>query len=482
MRKIIFIEPKSPNLHIFSKFLLPRLGIFILGSIVKEKGWDVEVIVEESQKIDFDKIRNADMVGISTITSTAPRAYAIADKIRSMDIPVIMGGPHVTFLPDEALEHADFVIRGEAEEAIISFIDTWENGNNFSKVPNLSFPSDGKILHNPVKPLQRSLDMNPFPDFSLSKFIRKKIAGKITIPVQTSRGCPFHCSFCSVTGMFGKVYRFRSTENVIEELRHYDSNKNTIFFYDDNFTANRKRAKQLLKRMIEEKLNFKWSTQVRVDIAKDLELVGLMKKAGCHTVYIGMESVNPESLKSIKKHQTVEEMAQAMHILHKQNIHVHGMFVYGFDDDDWQTVKETIRFAKKAKFSSTQFMILTPLPGSEFYNKVTQERRIEFNDWALYDAQHAVFKPKRLSLYELQRAQIFSHSKFYSLIEVIRRAMSFAWVEFAIAVYARNLNRLWQKQNKKFLKVMDLYRPKKKAKIRIDYQEPARFKEEIIFE
>jgi radical SAM superfamily enzyme YgiQ (UPF0313 family) len=479
MHKFIFIEPKSPNLHVFSQFSFPRLGIFILGAIVKKLGWDVEIIVEQSEKIDFEKIRNVDMVGISTITPTAPRAYAIADKIRSFGIPVIIGGPHVTFLPDEALEHADYVIRGEAEEALISFIEKWENGKNFSEVPNLSYQSNGKPVHNPLQPLARSLDVNPFPDFSLSKYARKKLAGMIAIPVQTSRGCPYHCSFCSVTGMFGKAYRFRSAENVIEELRHYDSKKNTIFFYDDNFTANRKRAKVLLQRMIDEKLNFQWSTQVRVDIAKDIELVRLMKKAGCHTVYIGMESVNPESLKSMKKQQTVEEMNRAMQMFREERIHVHGMFVYGFDDDDWQTVKETVRFAKKAKFCSTQFMILTPLPGSEFYDQVIQENRIQFHDWALYDAHHAVFKPKRLSLFELQRAQIFSHSKFYSVIEIIRRAMTFAWVEFAIAVYAHKINRLWLKQNKPFMKVMDLFRPKTETKIMIDYRELVRLDEEV---
>ena len=342
MRKIIFIEPKSPNLHIFSQYPLPRLGIFILGAIVKENGWDAEVIVEQSQKIDFEKIKNVDMVGISTITSTAPRAYAIADKIRSFGIPVIMGGPHVTFLPEEGLEHADFVIRGEAEEALISFIETWENEKNFSNVSNLSYKVRNKIIHNPLKPLLRSLDENPFPDFSLSQYVGKKMGGKTILPFQTSRGCPFNCSFCSVTGMFGKAYRFRSTENVIEELRRYDHNKNTIFFYDDNFAANRKRAKELLQAMIREKLMFKWSTQVRVDIAKDPELVSLMKEAGCHTVYVGMESVNPASLKSMKKLQTVEEMAQAMQVFHQNRIHVHGMFIYGFDDDDWHTVKETV--------------------------------------------------------------------------------------------------------------------------------------------
>jgi radical SAM superfamily enzyme YgiQ (UPF0313 family) len=279
--------------------------------------------------------------------------------------------------------------------------------------------------------------------------------------------------------MFGKAYRFRSTENVIEELHRYDYKKNTIFFYDDNFTANRKRAKELLQRMIKEKFKFQWSTQVRVDIAKDPEIVRLMKKAGCHTVYVGMESVNPKSLKSMKKQQTVEEMVQAMQIFRRERIHVHGMFVYGFDDDDWHTVKETVRFAKKVKFSSTQFMILTPLPGSEFYDRVRRENRIQFHDWALYDAHHAVFKPKRLSLFELQRAQIFSHSKFYSFMELIRRAISFAWVEFAIAVYARKINRLWQKQNKTFLRVMDLCRSKKDTKIKIDYQERVQIENEV---
>jgi radical SAM superfamily enzyme YgiQ (UPF0313 family) len=230
--------------------------------------------------------------------------------------------------------------------------------------------------------------------------------------------------------------------------------------------------------MIEEKFKFKWSTQVRVDIAKDPELVKLMKKAGCHTLYIGMESVNPRSLKSMKKQQTVDEMAQAIRVLHRQGIRIHGMFVYGFDEDDWSTVKETVKFAKRAKLSSTQFLLLTPLPGSEFYSQVTGEKRIQFHDWSLYDAHHAVFKPRRLSLFELQWAQIFSHTKFYSFREVIRRAMVFAWVEFAIAVYARKINRLWLKQNKTFLKVMDLFRSKKGIEIKIDYQERVRLEDE----
>ena len=468
---MIFIEPKAPNLHIFSQFALPRLGSFILGTMMKQRGWDVEVIVEEIHKIDYSKIKSADLVGISTITSTAPRAYAIADKIRQLNVPVIMGGPHVTFLTEEALEHADFVVRGEGEQALMAFIDVWETNRDFSNVPNLSYKTEDVTINNPIRPYLENLDTIPFPDASLLEKSSRSVAGKRVIPVQTSRGCPFDCSFCSVTGMFGKKFRYRSKENILAELRQYNSKNNDIFFYDDNFTANRKRAKELLRAMIDEKFKFKWSTQVRVDIAKDLELVHLMKKAGCHTVYIGFESVNPESLKSMQKGQTVQEMKQAIKILRKHKIYIHGMFVYGFDDDDWNTVKSAVKFARKNRLNSTQFLILTPLPGSEFYKKMESEKRIRFYDWNLYDAHHVVYQPAQFSLLELQRAQIYSHKRFYSMKESIKKLLTGKWIDIIVAHYARNLNRLWKKKNKMFLKVVYLLTPDRRTSISIDYKE-----------
>ncbi len=471
MSKIVFIEPKAPNLHIFSRFPLPRLGIIILGTMMKNRGWEVDVFVEEMREIDFESMKSADLVGISTITSTAPRAYALADRARELGIPVIMGGPHVTFLADEALEHSDFVIRGEGEQTLMAFIDAWEKDSDFSEIPNLSYRSGGETIHNPLLPQVKDLDQIPFPDLSLLQSTRRGIAGLSSIPVQTSRGCPFDCSFCSVTSMFGRQYRFRSTENIIEELRRYNNRKNLIFFYDDNFTADRKRVKELLETMIREKFKFKWTTQVRADVAKDLELVRLMKKAGCHTLYIGFESVNPESLKAMKKRQTVEEISSAIKILRKHRINIHGMFVYGFDEDDWKTVKRTVKFAKKTRLNSTQFLILTPLPGSEFFDKVSKENRIQFHDWALYDAHHVVFKPARFSLFDLQRAQIFSHKRFYSTIEMVRRFLKGKWFDLGIATYARNLNRTWQKKNETFIRAIQLLKSKKGAKISIDYKE-----------
>jgi radical SAM superfamily enzyme YgiQ (UPF0313 family) len=275
--------------------------------------------------------------------------------------------------------------------------------------------------------------------------------------------------------MFGKKYRFRSTENIIEELRRYDRRGNSVFFYDDNFTANRDRAKDLLQAMIRERFKFTWTTQVRADVAQDIELVRLMKKAGCHTVYIGFESVNPESLDAMKKKQTVADLIQAARVLHRHRIHIHGMFVLGFDEDDWKTVKKTVRFAKKARLSTTQFLILTPLPGSEFYNRMEAENRLRFRDWALYDAHHAVFQPARFSLLDLQRAQIFCHKKFYSLKQMARKLVAGEWIGLAVAHYARRLNRMWKRRNKTFLKVVALLKPRPGgARISIDYRENIR--------
>ena len=471
MKKIIFIEPKAPNLHIFSQFPLPRLGSYILGGMMRRRGWEVDIIYEEQKDIPWDEMNSVEIAGISTITSTAPRAYAIADRIRSMGIPVIMGGPHVTFMPDEALEHADFIIRGEGEKALMAFIDAWEKDKDFSEVPNLSFKQEEKSVHNPMHAPISDLDKIPFPDFSDFFIHGKEIAGHKIIPIQTSRGCPYDCEFCSVTAMFGRKYRFRSTENIIQELRQYNHRKNVIFFYDDHFTANRKRTKALLESMIKEKFKFKWSTQVRADLARDAEMVKLMKKAGCHTLYIGLESVNPRSLSEMKKKQTVEDVLHAVKIIKRNRIHIHGMFVYGFDEDDWATVKKTVRFAKRSGLSSTQFLILTPLPGSRFFYKMINQERILFKDWALYDAHHVVFQPARFSLFGLQKAQIFSHKKFYSRFRIVPKVIRGKWVDLGLAHYARNLNRMWQKKNKTFLKVVDLLTTKKEAKIKIDYQQ-----------
>ena len=315
MPKIVLIEPKAPNLHIYSQYKIPRLGPILLGTMMKERGWEVEVVFEEVKAIDFETLKAADLVGISSITSTAPRAYALADKLRQAGVPVVMGGPHVTFLAEEALEHSDFVIRGEAEHTLMAFLDAWETDQDYSQVPSLSYKPNGKTVHNPTSQDSIDLDDLPYPDVSLFPWSLDQIGGLLSIPVLTSRGCPFQCAFCSVTGLFGRKYRFRSTENVIGELRRYNQPKNHVFFYDDNFAANPKRLKELLRAMLQEGIQFTWSAQVRIDIAQDEELLSLMKQAGCLIVFIGFESVNPQSLQAMKKGQTLADMKTAIKLI-----------------------------------------------------------------------------------------------------------------------------------------------------------------------
>ncbi|MBI5326843.1 MAG: radical SAM protein [Deltaproteobacteria bacterium] len=454
MKKIIFIEPKPPDFHIFSRMPLPRLGTVLLGTILKQNGYIVKSYVESVGELELEDVLTADAVGISTITSTATRAYEIARIVRKAGIPVFMGGPHVTYLPDEALESCDYVLRGEADESIVDFIKALETGAGFEAIPGLSYKKDGQTIHNKTASYCKDLDMLPCPDFSIVKGLEKEARKHLEItPIMTSRGCPFDCSFCSVTGMFGHKYRFRSKEKVIEELQLHKDNDGGwgVFFYDDNFTADKKRTKELLRLMIEKNLTPKWTAQVRVDVAKDPELLDLMKRSNCHTVYIGLESVNPETLKAYNKKQSVEDIETCIKTLHEYGIRIHGMFVFGSDNDTVETINQTVAFAKKNDLESVQFMILTPLPGTGFFREMEKQNRFISKDWSLYDAHHVVFEPKKLTYHELQAETLKATTRFYSIGQIIKRAVKLHMFNVSIKLYGRNLTKKWAKKNQYFL-------------------------------
>lgn len=469
--RIVLIEPKAPNLHIFSGMSLPRLGTILLGTIARDLGWDVEVIIEEQHPVDWRTVREADLVGVSTITSTAPRAYAIADRAREYGTPVIMGGPHVTFLPEEALGHCDWVMIGEGETAFPLFLETLRSHGDWTKVPNLAWRQGGELRRSEANVPFVELDSLPAPDFSLVKGETLYMSGKRVVPVQTSRGCPFDCSFCSVTGMFGRKFRYRSVEMIMEELRELDDGRTFVFFYDDNFMANTRHARELLDAMEREEFRFTWSAQVRADLARDPEMVARMKRAGCHTVFIGFESVNPATLKTIRKKASVDDMTRAAQVFRHNGINVHGMFILGLDDDDRKTVRQTVRFAKRNLISTAQFLILTPLPGTSQYEELKREGRILFGDWSLYDAHHVVYRPKNFTVAALQRAQITAHRAFYSVRETVRRALRLRIVDVVIAHYARGLNRNWRRKNRTFLKLLNLLKPRRDAAITADFRQ-----------
>ncbi|MCK5235463.1 MAG: B12-binding domain-containing radical SAM protein [Deltaproteobacteria bacterium] len=454
MKKIRFIEPKSPDVHVFTRAAIPRLGTVLLGTTLQEAGYDVKCYVEEVADMDLEDVLTADAVGISCITSTSMRSYEIAKLLKSTGIPVFMGGPHVTFLPDEALKYCDYVLKGECDDLILDFMKALETGEGLDDIPGLSYrDKNGEIHHNNAPTFCKDMDTIPAPDFTLVKGLEcggfKKFA---VTPVMTSRGCPYDCSFCSVTSMFGQKYRFRSTDNVMNELRrNKEGGGKWVFFYDDNFTADRKRTKVLLQRMIDEKITPNWTAQIRVETAKDTELLDLMRRSGCHTVYIGFESVNPKTLELYNKKQSVEDIQNCIRILHDNKIRIHGMFVFGSDEDDIETIHQTVTFAKKNNLESVQFLILTPLPGTKMHDDLASQNRIVSRDWSLYDAHHVVYEPKHMTYYELQHETLKASRQFYSIGQIVKQAFQFDTFSVVIKAYGRRMTNHWIHKNQYFI-------------------------------
>jgi uncharacterized radical SAM superfamily protein len=303
-----------------------------------------------------------------------------------------------------------------------------------NEIRGLSFrTAEGGIVHNPGRELIQDLDSGPIPDFSLVyNWNKAKVA-----PIATSRGCPFACRFCSVIPMFGRKYRFKSIERVISELKAVGAGVNHVFFIDDNFAANKERTKTLLRAMKENNIGIEWSAQVRTDVAKDPELVRLMEESGCFSVFVGFESINPNTLKLYNKGQIVDDIDNCIGLLKKHSINIHGMFVLGSDTDDIQTIRSTQKYAQKLDIDSIQFMMLTPLPGTPVFEEMKEQGRLLHTDWSKYDAHHAVFEPKLMTAYELHVETLRSMGRFYSWSAILRNLYQFDFFYAVVGLYGR---------------------------------------------
>jgi anaerobic magnesium-protoporphyrin IX monomethyl ester cyclase len=446
--RIRLIEPEPPGMNVFSKVMLPRLGLPAIGASLMAQGHDVAVYVPQFAPIDWDDVFASDLVGISTTTSTATAGYQFADEVRAHGIPVVIGGPHVTFMADEALQHADYVARGEGGEAFMAeLIESLHGTRELATISGLSFMRDGEAVHNEARERCADLDTLPFPDLKLIKG-HEKLS---TTPIMTSWGCPFGCNFCSVTAMFGRKYRFRTPENIIAEIREKAPEK--IFFYDDNMAADKTRLKVLLRMMIDEGLAVPWSAQVRTDVVRDTELLALMQESGCKRVYLGLESVNQATLDRFHKSQSVDDIVKAIKTLHEYGVNSHGMFVLGADDDTKQTLRDTVTFALKHHIDTVMLNILTPLPGTVQFQEMEEQGRIFDKRWHLYDAHHVVFTPKQMTAYELQREVLRAYARFYSKRQWLKLLVTFRFTKLLFHGWGMWIIRNWRKdeRNKAFM-------------------------------
>ena len=421
--KVLFVEPRGAFSNVFDKFMtIPLLGPVYLATIAEKAGFEVSIINENivNRKVAPKELESADILCVSSMTATIIRGKEIAREYRKIRSKAgkkahsIIGGIHASMIPEDVINDFDQVFVGEAENQIIDLL----SGKLKNKVVF------GSRIEN--------LDALPIPNYRLLKDWEKM---KV-IPVMTSRGCPFNCTFCSVTEMFGRGYRVRSVDKVMEELEPFKDK--IIFFADDHFVVNKKRTNEMLDKIKNSNFRGKWSAQLRTEVSKDISLVQKMKNSGCSTVYIGFESINPESLKEMRKSQNVEDIRRSIDIFRKNGIFVHGMFMFGSDSDKKDIFKATSDFCLRSGITSVQYLIITPLPGTEFYRKIEGENRLLHKNWEYYDAMHVVFQPKNLSPRELQQGMIDSFSDFYSYTRGINEALNAVW-ESAVALF-RNIH------------------------------------------
>lgn len=399
LTKVVLVEPTGSYSNVYARYMtIPMLGPVYLGTIAKRAGYDVTLLNENilGRKVRPEELAGADFLGLSCMTATVDRGREIVRQYGALRAAAgkpsraVIGGIHASMMPEDVAGDFDQVFVGEAETR---FLDL------------LSGSISDKVVHG-----ERLGDMDalPVPDFTLLKgWERIRVW-----PVMTSRGCPYDRNFCSVTQMFGRGYRTRSVDRVMEDVAACP--RGWAFFVDDHFVVDKKRTGEMIEMIGEARPGLKWSCQLRADVSRDGELVRRMSDAGCRMVYIGYESINQDSLREMDKGQTVEDIISSAQVFRKNRIGVHGMFMFGADSDRKGTFEATSRFCLQSRLASVQYLVLTPLPGTEFYRKMESEGRLLHKDWRFYDAMHVVFQPRNFSPAELQRGVIDSFADFYN--------------------------------------------------------------------
>jgi len=399
---IRLIIPKWPEESIWSRFVFrfPYLSVTTLAALTPP---DVNISItdENIEPIDFDS--DIDLVGISAITPLAPRGYEIADRFRARGVKVVFGGFHASWLPEEAASHADSVVIGEGEIVWPELIEDFKKNQlkPFYKA-HISHPLSG------IPPARRDL-------LSSNGYFFKNT-------IQTTRGCPFDCEFCSVTAFYGRSYRCRPIEDIKRELDTIKGGANFIFFVDDNITGNPRHARQLFELL--KNTPFKWLSQSSIKFADNPELLTLAKESRCYGIFIGFETLTQEGLKALNKNfNQAEKYFDAVKRFHDHGIGVLGSFVFGNDWDTKDSFDAVLEFSERAKLDATLYTILTPYPGTKIYERLKKEGRIISTDWRKYDMAHAVFLPKNFTPEELEERYLRLNRSFYSYPSMFKRLL-----------------------------------------------------------
>ncbi len=423
-RKLLLINPLSTRrqgLILHSHVIYPPMGIGIVASLTPDH-WDVEMIDENFERFTY---READLVGFTALTGSVTRAYELAAIYREKGIHTVIGGIHASMVPDEAMKYVDTVVTGEAESEWGKLIEDFEKGEIKQLYKGEHLPYENAVW--PARHL-----FHPKYEFS---------------SIQTTRGCPMKCDFCSVHTFNGSCYRVRPVDEILDELETITHKK--IYFVDDNLIGYGKkmqeRAIQLFQGMIDRKINLEWFCSASMNFAENEEVLRLAAEAGCRMVLLGIESERIDQLEEANKKMNikigVDNYEKVFEKIHKYGISVLGAFIYGLESDTPETMARRSEYINKAAIDAVQATILTPLPGTGLYDRMMADGRVLATDypgdWDRYDFVDVIFKHKNMGREEM-REEILKNwdtlyndkelkKKFMRTLKVTRNVTSAIW-------------------------------------------------------
>jgi radical SAM superfamily enzyme YgiQ (UPF0313 family) len=394
--RLLLVYPSTHKLGWVRRFQLPSLSLKQVAAATPPE-WEVLLADEVHEDIPFDG--SFDLVGITAMTHQAARAYEIADRFRQRGIPVVLGGIHPTVLPDEARQHADAVVVGEAEPVWAQLLSDLRAGR--------------------MAPLYRCVPQGDRLDIPWSR--RDFLAGRTYLTTQTlqaSRGCPHDCPFCTVTPYFGRTFRYRDPDDILAELRSFDR-KLTVLL-DDNILGDSERAKPILRGMAG--LGLRWGGQANLRFAEDPEMVSLLAKSGCIGIFVGIESVAGSQANHPKTGSNTSQ-ADLIKRVRDTGIVLEASMIFGFDDHDESVFETTVRYLEECAPSIPTFHILTPYPGTALFEQFDREGRMLHKEWQRYDHNQVVFRPRLMTPERLYQGWRAARREVYRWPSIVSRVM-----------------------------------------------------------
>jgi len=419
--RLYLINPSNPLVSIvnvkesrWNRYRLWKpLSLMVLAGLTPPE-WEITIVDENLSVPDYPAMRRPDLVGITAFTSQANRAYEVATHFRNLGVPVVMGGIHATMRQDEVMERVDSVVTGEAEGIWPQVLEDARHGN-------LKRRYEGGLAEIKDVPLARHDLLGTGYAFGA---------------IQTTRGCPLNCSFCSVTAFNGAKYRQRPISDVVRELQSIREKR--VLVVDDNLIGTSPehiaRAKEMFRAMAQANLRKEWVAQATINFADDEELLVLAAKAGCRGVFIGFESPTPEGLRELgKKFDLLKsrDLRASVRRIQKHNILVVGSFIIGLDIDETGIGKRIAEVARQYGLDNLNVLFLTPLPGTRLWDQMKSQDRIALDtfpqDWKYYTLTFPVARYKHLSLDSVIEEMISCERGFYSMSHILQRVWSSLW-------------------------------------------------------